>query len=183
MRIFIAVDIDDEVVRDLADKVQKVIKSLGTRATYPDPTSLHITLKFIGEVDRSRLEEIYNRLEGVSAKPFKIYVGGVGAFPRLDRPRVLFLDVSDPSGGLTRLHKEIDTRLKGLVTPESRPFKPHVTVARIKQYVFLTPRVIESFPNVGDIELEVKSFRVKESILTPQGPIYKTLKEYPLEGG
>ncbi len=180
MRLFVALDIESESVAKKVLQTQEVIRRLGVRATYVDPSLLHITLRFIGDVDDSLTDEIVDRLSRVRAGVCRIHVGGVGAFPSLDRPRVVFIEV-DPDENLVSLQRQVASVLRGIGQEDRKPFKPHITVARIKQYARLGPRDVDllSSINVGET-LEIRSFRLKSSVLTPRGPIYKTVKEFPL---
>jgi len=182
MRVFISIDIDDDVVRTMAKNVQEILKGLRIRATYPKLEDLHITIKFIGEIDSGVLGEILFRLNEVRFSSFELKVDGVDGFPSIERPRVVFLRIRDDTGELQRLKAVIENRLTGLVGRDTKKFRPHITVARIKQQVVLRPDTLKSFTLDSDVELVVESFKVKESILTPRGPIYKTIKEFRAEG-
>jgi len=180
MRLFVALDIESENVARTVLKTQEVIRRLGVRATYVDPSLLHITLRFIGEVDDSLVEEIVDRLASVKAGVCSIRVGGVGAFPSLERPRVVFIGV-EPDENLITLQRQVVSVLRGIGQEDNKPFKPHITVARIKQFIRLGPRDIDLLSSISvDETVVIRSFRLKSSVLTPRGPIYRTVKEFPL---
>lgn len=182
MRLFIAVDIDSDEVKMIASDIQEYLKSTGVRATYPRLDDLHITLKFLGDVDESLLNEIVRRLSIKKFGKIRLSVDGVDGFPNLSRPRVIFLSVDDIEGKLKVLQEYVESQLAGLFPRESRPFKPHITIARIKQFYRLDERSISQLKSmVNKAMLSITSFKLKESILTQSGPIYKDISIFELE--
>ncbi len=181
MRLFIAVDVDSDEVKKMASDIQKYIKSTGVRATYPRLDDLHITLKFLGEVDKSLVNEIIQRLSAKKFKKMKVKIVDVDGFPNLSRPRVIFLSVEDVEGGLRRLHEYVESQLSNMFPRESKPFKPHITIARIKQFYRLDDRSISQIRSIIDnVEIDVTSFKLKESRLTYSGPIYRDVSIFEL---
>ena len=181
MRLFIAVDIDSDEVKKIASDIQKYLKSTGVRATYPRLDDLHITLKFLGDVDKSLLDEIVERLSTKKFEKMRIGVEDVGGFPNLSRPRVVFLSVDDIEGKLKALQEYVESQLASMFPRESRPFKPHITIARIKQFYRLDERSISQIKSmVNRVVLDITSFKLKESRLTQSGPIYRDVSVFEL---
>ena len=181
MRLFVAVDFDSIKLRDIAINIQKIIQNLRIRATYPRVEDLHITLKFLGEVDESLLNEILNRLSVIKMKKTKIVVSGIGGFPSVFKPRVIFLNVENYNG-LKKLYESVESRLYPLFPRESRPFKPHITVARIKQFIRFDENTVKKLNSlIEPIEIEVSNYKLKQSILSSSGPIYRDLAIFELE--
>ncbi len=140
---------------------------------------LHCTLKFLGEVHAELLPLLTEALApwlGNVACPIRLT--GLGTFPSLQAPRVLYIGVEDPTGGLRTLHQRIQERLQPLgFPPEERPFTPHVTLARIRSV-----RHLDSFQRYlrmhrGELFAEFEGFRLVlvHSQLRPQGPLYSVL--------
>ncbi|WP_247010396.1 RNA 2',3'-cyclic phosphodiesterase [Halorientalis litorea] len=177
-RLFVSVDLDglaEEVaaVQDLFGDL------LGLKVT--DPEQAHVTLKFLGETDPDRTDEVVAALErAVEASgvdPFRAEFGGLGVFPSLDYISVVWLGVRDGDAELTRLHEAIEPRLVDLgFDEEAHEFTPHVTLARMdhaggKERVQTLVR--ERDPTVG--HLQVSEIRLTESQLAADGPTYSTL--------
>ncbi len=136
---------------------------------------MHVTLGFLGEVPRDRLEEIIAAGESTAATvaPFAARIRGTGFFPNEGRPRVWFARAEgDGFGPLALgLREELPDLLAG-----EQAFKAHITLARRKGPA---PRV---GPVIFELEFPVKGFVLVESTLTPRGPVYKPIKEFSLKG-
>ncbi|NPA57961.1 MAG: RNA 2',3'-cyclic phosphodiesterase [Aquificae bacterium] len=142
--------------------------------------NFHITLRFIGQVDGKGLEQIKTALSGITNRkvPVELSFEGLGAFPNPYRPKVFFIKVRDGSGEIYRLKREVDRRLALLGYPEEdRPFVPHITLKRIKSS---RPQLFNGqvekykktlFGTEGQVEVNII-----ESLLTPEGAIYKKLE-------
>ncbi|HIQ13643.1 MAG TPA: RNA 2',3'-cyclic phosphodiesterase [Thermoprotei archaeon] len=181
MRLFVAVDVESDEIKTVASNIQKFIRNTGVRATYPKLDDLHITLKFLGDVDKAFISDIVERLTNEKLGEIKINIRDVGGFPNLSRPRVIFLDVYDDDGKLKVLHEFVESRLESMFPRDSRPFKPHITVARIKQFYKLDKQAINLIKSMVDnVWVEITSFKLKESILTNSGPIYKDVAVFNL---
>ena len=180
MRVFIAVDLPNELRKELSD-LQRELRSLTDTARWVPPESIHITLRFIGTVPDKRLEDIDAALRGLSWKPFVVTVQGVGFFPGTRSPRVLWAGMEAPT--MKGLAEQLDTRMERLgFEKEKRAFRPHITLARARQTRIGTPLVsgaskYEDY-NFGSFTAD-RVFLFK-SILKPSGAVYEKLKEYML---
>jgi len=184
MRIFIAVDIDEEKVVNNILLFEQKLKESNARLKLVEKENLHITLKFIGEVEEKDINLIFDAVEKGSKgfKKFEIEIIGAGTFPSLSRPRVIWVGVKNGSETLSRLAASISRSLEKVgFRGDSKPFKPHITVARIKGYGRNVSHLINEFSDHLFGKMTVKDVRVKRSTLTPQGPIYTTLKSFELE--
>ena len=184
MRLFIAFDIDDPIIWERVSLIQGMIERNGVKGTKPDRGHLHVTLKFLGEVIDHKVRLIRESLKGINLKAFYITLGGVGAFPDFRRPRVIIIEI-EPNDKLLDLHREIEKRMVKLgINPDKRPYTPHLTIYRVKKYWTWSRRLIEELSAIRmDISFRVDSFKLKESILTPEGPIYKDIETYHLKNG
>ena len=134
IRTFTAVPVPLAVTRPLADFAEEVGPEAG-RIKWVDPASMHLTLLFLGDVDEGRgpeIEEALTRAAATSA-PFTARLDEVGAFPDLERPRVVWVGVSEGSRNLQELKEAVDRELEPLgFEPDRRSFHPHLTLGRVK---------------------------------------------------
>lgn len=175
------------VALELPEAIRHRLHALGggvPGARWVEPANLHLTLRFIGEVEESWLEMIDEALAGIAMPPFDLVLDGIGQFGTASRPRVLWVGVarSDP---LVHLHQKIESALVRVgLMPEERKFAPHVTLARLKD----SPpervgRFIQERSPFRTEPIPVRHFTLFASHLTRTGPIYSPLQEYPLTPG
>jgi len=180
MRVFIAVDLPNEVRNALAE-VQRELGPSSNSARWVAPESIHITLKFIGEMPEKQLEEMDTALRGFTWKPFTITVRGVGFFPGKRSPRVFWAGLEAPT--MKDMAEELDTRMERLgFDKEKRAFRPHITLARARDNRIDSSLVTASEPYVEHDFGAFIADRVFlfQSILKPSGAVYEKLKEYLL---
>jgi 2'-5' RNA ligase len=180
MRVFIAIDIPNEI-RTALKEVQRELRPLTTSVRWVAAESIHITLKFIGEVPDKGLDDIDTALTGLTWKPFTVTVRGVGFFPGTRSPRVFWAGMEAPT--MQGLGERIESRMERLgFEKEKRAFRPHITLARANN-----TRIESSFVSGAAQyeEHEFGSFVVDrmflfKSTLNPSGAVYEKLKEYLL---
>jgi|Deesub1362B_J571_1020462.scaffolds.fasta_scaffold00003_507 2'-5' RNA ligase len=182
VRCFIAVDTQSPRLINEAIRIQGAIKESKIRASFPDPHTLHITLKFLGEVSDERLTIIKESLDKIRGRPFTIYINGLGGFPNLRRPRVIFFDVAE-SEELSVIFRQVEEFMANISFPkESRRFKPHITLARIKSFRPLNEKLYNFLLHFSVQEkIQINDVRLKKSTLTPSGAIYSDIHIVPLE--
>ena len=135
VRVFIALELPAEAVREAA-RLAGAIAALGVdgvRATWP--ADLHLTVKYVGEVDRQTVTDLRDALQRtvMDAAPAELAFGDVGGFPSLESPEVIYLAVNSMDGGLPDLRAGLIDQLGGLDVPEDTfGFTPHVTLARLE---------------------------------------------------
>jgi RNA 2',3'-cyclic 3'-phosphodiesterase len=135
VRSFIALDLPLQVKDVLSDIVCR-ISSQRDDLRCVKPANLHLTLRFLGDVDVDRLPGIGEAIRGVGRRchPIKCALGPIGAFPKLTHARVLWVGLSGDLSGLNELHRAVETGVSGVgFAPERRPFKPHLTLARARR--------------------------------------------------
>lgn len=183
MRLFVSVDLP----ADLAPRIQEIQDELrdASGLTFTDPAHAHVTLKFLGDVEESRLEEVTEALvaavSAVQVGPFEATFAGLGAFPSEEYIRVVWLGVEEGGEELTRLHEAIEDSLVGIgFDPEENAFTPHVTLARMQHAggKELVQQMLGRHPTVGT--MRVDEVRLKESELGSDGPTYSTAAAVPL---
>ena len=180
MRVFIAVDLPIEIRNALAE-IQRELRPTSHAARWVNPDSIHITLKFIGEVPDSRLDEIHGALAGLTWIPFTVTIRGAGFFPGNRSPRVFWAGMEAPT--MQGLAEELDARMERLgFENEQRAFRPHITLARAKETRIDSSLVAAAAKFEGH---EFGAFSVDriflfKSTMKPGGAVYEKLKEYPL---
>lgn len=141
---------------------------------------LHITLKFIGSVDRHKAQDIHAALGSVHQAPFEIRIRGIGSFDRRGQPEVLWAGV-EPQETLQTLHKKVDQALLRVgVEQERRAYTPHVTLARLKRSSGPVGGLLEQAGGFATHSFAVDDFSLFESSLTPDGAHYSTIERYLL---
>jgi 2'-5' RNA ligase len=182
MRLFIATDLPASLLQTIAD-VQQQLSQVTESARWVRPESMHLTLKFLGEVVHGRLEAIDERLRRIRSQPFKVRVSGVGFFPNGRSPRVFWVGIESPD--LRGLAARVDEQTVELGFPsEKRPFRPHLTLARSRGNRRLDSALVgESvrFSEWGFGTFTTDRFCMYQSMLRPKGAVYEKLFEYRLD--
>jgi 2'-5' RNA ligase len=180
MRLFTALDVPADVAGNLEDLLRRLRPT--ARIHWSPPANLHVTLKFIGEFPEARLAELKTALAAIAGHgPVAVHLRNVGFFPNARAPRTFWCGLDAPK--LASLAADIDQATAALDIPqESRPFSPHLTLARIKDRVDLNGlgRAISGLPSIDFGEFEASSFFLYESQLRPSGSVYTKLAEFPL---
>jgi 2'-5' RNA ligase len=182
-RLFVSVDLDGlaDAVADVQDFVADA-----SGLNFVDPEQAHLTLKFLGDTDKDRIDDLTDELEAAvtnsGVEPFTATFEGLGVFPSLDYISVVWLGVGAGSAELTRLHEAIEARTTAMgFEAEDHDFTPHVTLARMNHAggkELVQDVVREREPTVD--QLTVEEIRLTESELTDEGPEYSTLASIPL---
>jgi len=184
MRAFLAVGCEDEELLNRVEDVQG--EFLRTRADLKmvSRENLHITLKFLGEIDERTKDEVVRRLRGIRFKPFTLNFRGMGAFPDLRRVNVVWIGVEEgPSRPLTSLHRSIEEALAGL--PFAREeLSPHLTIFRVRSGLNIdaVKALLQKHREAFFGSQLVSVLKLKKSVLTQKGPIYSDIYRFPSEG-
>ncbi|MDJ0274705.1 MAG: RNA 2',3'-cyclic phosphodiesterase [Nitrososphaerota archaeon] len=177
IRCFVAIDVfTPEIVRTVTG-LGRELEEAGLVGKVVDPESLHITLQFLGEIGKDLVERVKEELSRIEFRPFPIRLEGVGYFPGGGRINVVWIGVRDPSGELHRLQGEVSSRLGALGLRPDKEFRPHITFFRVKS-VRNKPQVLEAITRRANFEvgeLTVDRFKLKRSVLRPEGPLYSDL--------
>jgi len=181
VRAFISIDIEDQGLLTRISHIQSQIDWRAAKIKLVEIQNIHITLRFLGDTSLSRIEEIRSRLCDIALSPFAVRIEGVGAFPSVRRPNVIWVGVAENRDRINQIKSAIDQRLAELGYSLDRRFHPHATIARVRA-VHDRERVVsnlESLRNESVGTMVVTCFRMKKSTLTPSGPIYDTLWSIP----
>ena len=186
IRAFIAIELPPAIIA-LLDKVQQALKSLRVGARWVRPENIHLTLKFFGDINPADVEVISGAMtaaaEGVA--PFTLAVGGIGVFPGLKRPRVIWVGLGGKIQPLLDLQHNLEDRLADVGFPkEKRSFKGHLTLGRFKETAnpdTIRRAMVECSDMVND-QFEAGRIVLIKSDLSPSGAVYSHLKRVELSG-
>ncbi|MCP4678863.1 MAG: RNA 2',3'-cyclic phosphodiesterase [Deltaproteobacteria bacterium] len=188
IRCFLAVKLDIETVRSIAD-VQRDLKDRCDEAEikvrWVPPPNIHATIRFLGQITEPMVRAIYGMLEQVTQRvqSFEIESAGLGAFPSMEKPRVVWAGLRSGAEDLTELYEKVSKRLiEAGFNFEERPFQSHVTIGRIKD------GDVNDFSScIGDADpffgkTWVRNLYCYRSDLSPKGAEYHTMWSLPLAG-
>jgi len=182
LRTFIAVPLPMECARTLAE-MQTALRRFGADVRWTSVPSIHLTLKFLGEIDPAILPGLSGTLRELPpSAPFTLRLEGMGAFPNLQRPRVIWCGIEGDRTALSRLQEGVEAAcVRACFERENRPFQPHLTLGRVQGKRNLQPLLdytkIAASPKC---EFVVDHYRIYRSTLTPQGAIYDVLESIQL---
>jgi 2'-5' RNA ligase len=149
-------------------------------ARWQTDAQLHLTLRFIGEVDRHRAGDIHAALGAIHHAPFQIALNGIGTFDRRGLPDAVWAGVA-PHEPLRALHRKVDAALLRVgIAPEQRAYLPHVTLARLKRSSGPVGNLLEQSGGLASQPFTIDGFALFESTLTPEGAVYAIVERYPL---
>jgi len=179
IRTFIAIELPEEIIYTIS-KVQEEIKSYGLKIRWVRPENIHLTLKFLGDIQEADTEKVARAVsESVTGyHPISLAVKGIGVFPGIKRPRVLWLGISKKLDLLTALQRTLDEKLEAIGFPkEKRPFRGHLTLGRIKDKI--DPKrlhgVLKEFAQFESEHFFAHRIILYKSELKPKGAVYTKL--------
>jgi 2'-5' RNA ligase len=188
MRLFVAVELSaamrDEAARVASGLAERFGANARRAVTWVSPDKMHLTLRFIGEVQAAAAKELARRLAvPFDTASFALTVRGVGAFPHSGPPRVIWLGITEGAAALARLHDVVEQRLEGLgLVREDRPFRAHLTLGRVKAPI--APGARQVLASLSDVDIgscEVTEVTLFESRLSPRGATYTVLAKGSLK--
>jgi 2'-5' RNA ligase len=179
MRLFVAYDLPDNVRKKLVE-FQKQIGESEARIKWVEEKNIHLTLKFLGEVEEGKTKEIIKALESVKFKPFLTSISELGVFPSEKFIRVIWVGLK-PFEPIEDLHERIENSLVTLGFLRDKRFQAHVTLGRVKfirdKVSFLSKIKILKVSDISE-HFALDNFKLKKSVLTPKGPIYEDLRVF-----
>ncbi len=177
-RAFICIDFPDEIIKEVA-RIQGLIgNKIKFIGKITEPENLHLTLKFLGEIDDATFEEVRKRLAGVEFGKLDLHLDKIGTFNYKGMPRIIWMKIAGKE--VFELQKKIDESLVDLFPKEER-FMSHATIARVKYAADLN-YFFEYIKNLKfkKLRFSVDKFKLKASELKMTGPVYGTLEEYKI---
>lgn len=171
-RCFIAIDLPGEVKNEIV-KIQNQLPEFRGKLT--EKNNLHLTLKFLGEIEEEMISKAEEKLKCIKFKKFKAKLGGIGIFSE-SFIRIVWIKLEN----CDKLQEEVDKSLNSLFKKEKR-FMSHLTIARVKlvkdkrKFIDLLDKI-----KIAPVEFEASSFALKKSTLTKQGSVYEDLMRFEL---
>jgi 2'-5' RNA ligase len=179
VRAFLSIDVDNEPLLSRITHIQTKLDREAAKLKLVEKENIHFTLRFFGDIPMSQIDVIQDALKGISFGPFTIQLEGVGAFPNVKRPRVVWIGVTQNADKMRMLKIDIDGALATLGYSIDRKFSTHATIARVRAIRNRDNMIrnLESVANESVGTMVVDCFRMTKSTLTSSGPIYETLWE------
>lgn len=187
IRAFIAIELPEEVKAQLRKLQEKLKVGKEEAVKWAEPEGIHLTLKFLGNITREKIEELSRTISPVvrEVRPFTLQPEGLGAFPNLRTPRVVWVGVSGDLEVLLALQEQLEQALSKLGFKREKGFSPHLTLGRVREKA---PHRIRELlgREIGELEVpEMAHFRVTNislmrSTLTPSGALYTRLSSFAL---
>ncbi len=184
VRSFLAVELPKPILKKI-EEVQGDLRSTHADVRWVNPGKIHLTLKFLGNIEELRIDPIFNSIEETvrNTLPFSLKVRGVGVFPNLKNPRVIWMGLVDGREILISFQKQIETQLEKIgFQREDRPFHPHLTLGRMKSNRGKEELVggMERHKEEEFGDLQVERVILFKSDLKTTGPIYTPLRDMKL---
>ena len=180
IRAFFSFDIEDQAIIRRLTQVQNRLLSSDADLKSVKPQNIHLTIRFLGDISPAMVDSIYEEMKQLSFSPFTVELNGLGAFPKLTYPRVVWAGITKGADELRNVFGQLEPRLRGLgFKPDNKGFSPHLTIARVRtgrNKAELVKR-IQELENYEFGAVKATCLRLKKSDLTPRGPIYSTLRE------
>ena len=187
MRTFIAIALPPEVKETLG-KLQDELKTAQADVKWVEPENIHLTLKFLGEIDEEQLQELSVILDGIGqkTKSFTLELAGIGAFPKIQFPRVIWVGATKGNEEAAKIAQVIEDESSKVGIPkEDRAFSSHITLGRVRSPLHLaqlTQRLMQLLQGeqIKCAPFTVRSVTLFKSALSPAEPRYERLKEVSL---
>ena len=181
IRSFIAFDIESEEVLAKLAAVQKLLRETGADLKFVEPQNIHVTMRFLGDISPAMVDKIHEALKNVKFTPFVIKLCGLGVFPSLNYPRVVWAGMTIGADQLKSIYEQLEPQIRALgFAADDHGFSPHLTIARVRSAA-AKQHLAELVTKKADYEfgmINADCLRLKRSQLSPKGPTYSTLREY-----
>ncbi|MBA3631265.1 MAG: RNA 2',3'-cyclic phosphodiesterase [Acidobacteria bacterium] len=182
-RIFTAIDISVEAKRKVSSYIETLRREFPKlRVGWAKTEKLHLTLKFLGDTEESKTAELSQAIEKIAREnpSFKLRILETGIFPSMSKPRILWLALKDERGSLAKINEQLESACEKLgFAPEKRNFKPHLTIARLREPNKSKDLVEKHLNNMFEtIEFEASEIIIYESKLQSSGSIYSVVSKH-----
>ncbi len=183
MRTFIAIPLPD-ACRTMLSQMQQNLRGCRADVRWVAVPSIHLTLKFLGEVDPAIIPGLGESLSAAAGeeREFELRIHGLGCFPNPKNPRVIWCGIDTGTDRLFRLQQKVEDACRAFgFSPENRPFHPHLTLGRVNGKRNLQP-LLDYIKMGSDLECSFRAnhFNIYRSVLKPQGAEYSVLKSIAL---
>lgn len=181
IRSFIAFDIQNQGIINRIAAAQKLLMQTNADLKLVEPKNIHITVRFLGAMNPDMVDKVYDVMKKINFAPFNIQLQGLGVFPTVNYPRVVWAGITLGAEQLRSIFEQLEPMIHELgFAPEPNGFNPHLTIARVRSGTnkqrlvdFVTKQSEYEFGNI-----KANCLRLKKSQLSEMGPTYTTLKEY-----
>jgi 2'-5' RNA ligase len=190
IRVFIALELPDEAKQKLDELILKLRAGLPGGVRWVDPSGIHLTLKFLGDIDPSSVADLLEAMKSMPrATPrerLSLRLSGLGLFPNPEQPRVLWAGLDGDLAALRALQEKTEEAMSGLgFAPDRRPFNPHLTLGRVRAGVAADLRrqagsAVTGMAMEDGEPWEPEAVHLIQSTLTPQGAVYTKLGSVPI---
>jgi 2'-5' RNA ligase len=181
IRSFIAFDIQNENLTNRIAATQKLLMQTNADLKLVEPKNIHITVRFLGAINPDMVDKVYEVMKKVKFVPFNIQIQGLGVFPTVNYPRVVWAGITLGAEQLKIIFEQLEPMLHDLgFAPEPEGFNPHLTIARVRSGTN-KQRLVDFVNRHQEYEfgnIKANCLRLKRSQLSPMGPTYTTLKEH-----
>ena len=181
IRSFIAFDLENEGVQAKLAYAQKLLLETGADLKTVEPQNIHITIRFLGDISPSMVDKIHDALKNVKFTPFTVKLQGLGVFPSLNYPRVIWVGMTTGAEELKNIFSQLEPQIQKLgFAADANGFSPHLTIARVRS-ARNKQQLAELVTKKADYEfgtIKADCLRLKRSQLSPKGPTYTTLREF-----
>ena len=175
MRVFVAIEITNN---DIINSIKEFQEGVDIDGKPVELQNLHFTLQFLGEISEEIAQKITRSLKTIEFSSFDVNLKEIGAFPKPKFPKVVWIGTDEVGGNmLIQLSKKVEKVLEPLGFFSDKPFKPHITVFRIKKKIGDISGELKNHKMVNFGFQTVSNIKLKKSVLTVNGPIYSDLAE------
>jgi len=183
MRTFIAIELPEQIKHRLAE-LQTKLKESNTDVKWVNPENIHLTLKFLGEIDAVKSNQIIKVITEISSSftPFQVSLANIGAFPKIEFARVIWVAIDTGNKEVKLLAQQLEERLDKLGIPkEDRPFSSHITIGRVRSgknsdKLAKSLKESEDYFRKENIEFTATGITLFKSTLSSSGPSYEALQ-------
>jgi RNA 2',3'-cyclic 3'-phosphodiesterase len=179
MRVFLAINIPDDLKIKIEEGVKDLKKEMREDIKWVENTNWHLTLKFFGEIDDAKLTKIKESIKQIGEEwpKFVLYFKGIGAFPDLRYPRVIFINIDKDKGNLIKMHCDIEREFKEFSIDNK--FSPHLTLARSRRNTNIKRNAMDlekiNLRDFFNFNMEVNNIALMKSTLFTKGPVYEEI--------
>lgn len=180
IRTFFAIDLEEKELINKIEIIQSQFNFPDARIVFVAPENLHFTLKFLGDIEEGIVPELEKAAQNISFSDFELELSGIGCLPNYSYINALYIGVTKGLENLASIAKELESLSnKFNFKKEIRPFRAHLTIGRVKRIRDKNPLISKIKENEETYfgKINISSFKLKKSDLTPQGPLYTNLFE------
>lgn len=185
IRTFIAIELNNETQNSLA-KIQSQLRTSGADVKWVEPKNIHLTLKFLGDIDTDLIGEIKNVVEDLANnhQKFTATIKELGGFPNTRSPRVIWVGIQEGKENTSSIVMDLENNISKLGIPkENRDFLSHITLGRVRSPInrLKLTELLNKNKNIPTLIFVVEKITLFKSTLTPRGPIYEAIAEVILK--